>query len=189
MSLTRRGALVPLAAIPALPLWSVPALAQRPPLALTPECRDGAEPTASVTEGPYFRPDAPLKSDLAADAPQGEPIVIGGFVLDPACRPVRGALIQIWHADDAGHYDNRGHKLRGHQFTDERGAWAFSTIIPAAYWSRTRHYHFKVQRRGGRELTTQLYLPDEARNRGDREFDPRLAAEGGRSGCFDFVIA
>jgi protocatechuate 3,4-dioxygenase beta subunit len=74
-----------------------------------------------------------------------------------------------------------------------RGAWAFSTIVPAAYRSRTRHDHFKVQRPDGCLLTTQRYFPDELRNRRDREFDPCLVLtmgeHGGRFGRFDVVIA
>ena len=170
-----------------------PALAQGTLLDLTPECRDGSEPTAARVEGPYFRPDAPLKRDLAADAAGAPRILLGGLVLDAACRPVPGALVQIWHADDEGRYDHRGHRLRGHGFSDARGAWTFATVVPAPYWSRTRHYHFKVQRPGGGVLTTQLYFPDEAGNRRDREFDPRLVlrlADRGRLlGRFDFVIA
>jgi protocatechuate 3,4-dioxygenase beta subunit len=193
MRLTRRAALAPLAVIPAMPFLRSPAFAQAPPLELTPECRSDAVPTPAQTEEPNFRPDAPMKRDLAADVAQDMHMLIGGFVIDAACTPVTGALVQIWHADDAGRYDNRGHRLRGHQLTDARGAWAFSTIIPTAYRSRTPHYHFKVQRPGGRLLTTQLNFPDEPRNRRDREFDPRLVLtmgkQGGRLARFDFVVA
>jgi protocatechuate 3,4-dioxygenase beta subunit len=39
-------------------------------------------------------------------------------VLTRACRPVAGALGDLWHADAAGVYDNKGFRLRGHVFTD-----------------------------------------------------------------------
>ena len=145
------------------------------------------------SEGPYFRPDAPLSRNLAAGARSGQHLEVGGLVLDVACRPVPGAIVQIWHADDAGNYDARGYRFRGYQVADERGAWSFSTIVPATYWSRTRHLHFKVARPGGPVLTTQLYFPDEPHNRSDRAFDPRLlmrlSGEGGLAGRYDFVIA
>jgi protocatechuate 3,4-dioxygenase beta subunit len=193
MSITRRAALAPVAVAPVLPFLLAPAFAQASPLPLTPECRDGAAATVAQTEGPFFRADAPLRRDLAADVPGGARITIGGFVVDVACRPIAGALVQIWHADDAGAYDNRGQRLRGQQRTDADGAWAFATIVPANYQSRTRHYHFKVQRPGGRVLTTQLYFPDDPQNRRDRLFDPRLVLRlseaGGRAGRFDFVVA
>jgi protocatechuate 3,4-dioxygenase beta subunit len=134
-----------------------------------------------------------LKRDLRADAPNGQPLTLVGFVVDTRCRPMPGALVEIWHADETGAYDNAGFRLRGHQFTDEAGRWGFTTIVPAQYPGRTRHYHIKVQRRGGNALTTQLYFPDEPRNRRDGLFDPRLTLRmsedaGARIGRFDFVV-
>ena len=38
--------------------------------------------------------------------------------------------MELWHADEAGAYDNSGFKLRGHQFTDAVGRWWFDTIVP-----------------------------------------------------------
>ncbi|MBR0645324.1 intradiol ring-cleavage dioxygenase [Roseomonas hellenica] len=193
MMTTRRSLLTPVAAMPVLLLGAPVASAQPFRLPLTPECSGRGERTIANAEGPYFRPNAPLKQDLAAEIEGGERILLGGFVLDESCRPVPNALIEIWHADDRGRYDQRGYRLRGHQFSDARGLWWFSTIIPTAYWSRTRHYHFKVQRPNDRILTTQLYFPGERRDAQDREFDPRLqmrvtTAEGQPLGRFDFVI-
>lgn len=192
MTLARRATLAPLAAIPLLPFLHSPLAARGILLEPTPSCA-AAEPTVAQTEGPYFRPGAPQHRDLAADVPSAQRILVGGLVLDVACNPVAGALVQIWHSDDAGRYDARGHRLRGHALTDARGAWAFATVVPAPYWSRTRHYHFKVSRPDGPALTTQLYFPDEPGNRRDREFDRRLvlrlADEGGMVGRFDFVLA
>lgn len=101
--------------------------------------------------------------------------------------------MEIWHADEAGHYDNSGFLLRGHQRTDTQGRWAFQTIVTQHYSNRTAHYHFRVQRPGARTLVTQLYFPDHPRNAGDGIFDPRLLMRMGRNattemGRFDFVI-
>ncbi len=97
-----------------------------------------------------------------------------GFVLDRNCQPVPGAMVEIWHADNQGRYDNRGHRLWGHQFTDEAGRWRFETIVTQHYAFRTAHYHFRVRPEEGRLLTTQLYLPEHLRNQDDPYFDPRL---------------
>ena len=88
-------------------------------------------------------------------------MTIGGFVLNTACRLLPQTIVQVWHADETGAYDTAGYRLRGYQFTDHDGRWWFSTIVSAAYAGRTRHYHLKVQKPGGRILTTQLYFPDE----------------------------
>jgi len=174
---TRRAVLAGFLATATLPIRNVAAAQAQQgaaPLPLTPDCRDGHESTRAQTEGPYFKPSAPQRRDLAADSPKGERITLAGFVLDTACRPVPTAQVQIWHADETGAYDNSGFKFRGYQYTDDSGRCWVSTIVPAAYPGRTKHYHFKVQRPGARILTTQLYFPDEPLNRRDGLFDERL---------------
>jgi protocatechuate 3,4-dioxygenase beta subunit len=193
MTTTRRDLLAPLAAIPVLTFEALPVLAQGTRLELTPQCSAGAEKTAPSTEGPYFQPNSPQRHDLAIEIGRGDGIILGGFVLDETCQPIQGALVELWHADNIGRYDNRGYMLRGHHLTDTRGMWWFSTIVPASYTGRTRHYHFKVQRPNGRVLTTQIYFPGEALNARDSEFDPRLVmrmstAEKRPFGRFDFIL-
>src|SRR3954467_7129656 len=110
MQPTRRSILAAFISAAALPVTGPrPAGAQaRPVLEPTPECGNGGEPTMTQTEGPYFKPDAPLKRNLAVDAPNGEGIILAGFVLDARCQPVPKALVQLWHADETGAYDNAG---------------------------------------------------------------------------------
>lgn len=163
-------------------------------LPLTPACTDGDDLTKQQTEGPYFTPESPEKRNLASDAPGGDPLTIAGFVLTADCRPAANALVELWHADQTGAYDNNGFKLRGHQFTDKEGRWWFNTIVPGLYPGRTRHYHLKVQRPGGEVLTTQLYFPGEVGNERDRIFDAALlldiaATSDGKFGRYDFVVA
>ncbi|RWE90552.1 MAG: intradiol ring-cleavage dioxygenase [Mesorhizobium sp.] len=141
-----------------------------PELPLTLSYDDGDDLTIEREAGPFFRPNSPLERDLYPGAPGGERITVAGFVFDNRCRPLAGSLVEIWHADENGAYDSIGFRLRGHQFTDVQGRWWFNTIVPALYPGRTRHFHFKVQRPGGRVLTTQLYFPGEPRNVGDQSF-------------------
>ena len=167
--------------------------AQATELALTPSCDSDEAPTPAGTEGPYFMPSSPAKSDFRADA-AGEAFVIMGWVLTRDCRPIANAVIDLWHADANGEYDNEGYRLRGHQSTDAAGRYVFQTIVPGPYDDRTRHYHVKVRAPGGRLLTTQLYFPGEARNARDFLFDGRLlmqieSTSTGRIGRFDFVLA
>jgi protocatechuate 3,4-dioxygenase beta subunit len=162
-------------------------------LAPTPACHEGDEPTLRQTEGPFFKPRSPERADLVEPGMKGRPIELTGFVLDPACKPMAHALLDLWQADDAGDYDNTGFRLRGHQFTDAQGHYRFRTIVPAVYPGRTRHFHLKVQPSGGRLLTTQLYFPDEPANRRDglfrKELLMRLAQAGQAVDArFDFVL-
>jgi len=191
---TRRSLLTAFLTLPLIDVARTRAFAQAAPeLPLTPACDDEEELTIEREAGPFFRPNSPLERDLYPDAPNGERITVAGFVFDKRCRPLAGSLVEIWHADEKGDYDSVGFRLRGHQFTDAQGRWWVNTIVPALYPGRTRHFHLKLQRPGGRVLTTQLYFPGEPRNAGDRLFDEALLLEikqtrDGKFGRFDFVI-
>ena len=159
----------------------------------TPACHDGDEPTIRQSEGPFFKPKSPERSDLREPGAGGRPFELSGFVLTRACRPLRGAVVDLWHADDKGQYDDTGFRYRGHVTTGPDGAFRFRTIMPAVYPGRTRHYHVKVQAPGSRLLTTQLYFPDEPANRRDGLFQQALLmrvanAGDGLIGRFDFVL-
>jgi protocatechuate 3,4-dioxygenase beta subunit len=162
-------------------------------LAPTPSCHDGDEPTVRQTEGPFFKPRSPERNDLREPGTGGRPFELSGFVLTRSCRPLPRAVVDLWHADDKGEYDNVGFRYRGHVITGPDGAFRFSTIVPAIYSGRTRHYHVKVQAPSSRLLTTQLYFPNEPANRRDglfqRELLMRVAdASDGLAGQFDFLL-
>jgi protocatechuate 3,4-dioxygenase beta subunit len=162
------------------------------PLAVTPACGAPARPTRPQTAGPFFLPNSPQRSRLAS-AGGGEGFSAQGHVLTRSCRPVAGALVDWWQADGQGRYDVAGFELRGHVFTDERGRWAFETVLPGLYPGRTRHFHVRVQAPNRPVLTTQLYLPGEPGNARDGLYSPALLmrvarASDGRVGAFDFVL-
>ena len=164
---------------------------QLPP---TPACDDGDGPTPRQSEGPFYTPGTPRRTNLVEAGMPGERLRLTGRVLDTRCRPVAGALLDFWQADADGAYDNERFRLRGHQFADGRGRFRLSTILPGNYSGRTRHIHVKVQRRGGSVLTTQLYFPGEHQNSDDALFDDALLldvtrAAGGRLAAFTFVLA
>ena len=123
----------------------------------------------------------------------GARFVLTGFALSTACKPVAGALLDFWQADDHGDYDNQGYRLRGHQFSDTDGRYRLETIIPGLYPGRTRHIHVKVQAPNRPALSTQVYFPGEAQNEDDFLFRADLLmkirnAGGAREGRFDFVL-
>jgi protocatechuate 3,4-dioxygenase beta subunit len=170
-----------------------PAAAQQGLLPATPQCSDADDPTPASTEGPYFTPNSPERSSLIEEGMSGERLTLVGYVLDRRCTPVPGALLDLWHCDATGEYDNEGYRLRGHQFTDAEGRFLFETIMPGLYPGRTRHYHVKVQATGKDILTTQLYFPNEPLNAGDGIFKPALlldlkADAATTIGRYDFVL-
>jgi len=159
----------------------------------TPPCHDGDEPTVRQTEGPFFKPRSPERSDLREPGARGSQFQLSGFVLTRSCRPLRQAVVDLWHADEKGEYDNIGFRYRGHVVTGPEGAFRFRTIVPALYSGRTRHYHVKVQAPASRLLTTQLYFPNEPANLRDGLFQRELLmhvadAGDGLVGRFDFVL-
>ena len=161
-----------------------------PPLTCTPGTR-------SQTAGPFYTPRTPQRANLREPGTTGQPLVFEGLVLTPDCRPVAGAVVDIWHCDERGRYDNEGFRYRGHQFTDAAGAYRFETIRSKRYGGRTAHIHVKVQGETTHVLTTQVYFPDlEAANARDSIFRDDLVmrlerpgAAGVWRGRFDFVLA
>jgi protocatechuate 3,4-dioxygenase beta subunit len=151
------------------------------------------ELTAPQTEGPFFKPKSPERSSLLEASSKGEKMLLTGVVLSRSCKPVANALLDFWHSDDAGEYDNRGFRYRGHQFTDADGRFRLETIVPAQYPGRTRHIHVKVQAPQKRILTTQVYFPGDPANSRDGLYRPDLTiqakrADGVLQGSFQFVV-
>jgi protocatechuate 3,4-dioxygenase beta subunit len=162
-------------------------------LAATPACVDHDDVTPEQTEGPYFKPSSPERSNIRGDAP-GTKLLLSGTVVTTACAPVTKALVDVWQADTGGNYDNAGFGFRGHLFTDAQGRYQFETVIPGLYPGRTRHIHVKVQAPGGKILTTQLYFPGEPRNASDgiyrKECEVVLGeATDGKTATFAFVLS
>ncbi len=159
----------------------------------TPSCGDSGGFTPDETEGPYFKASSPLRTSLMETGTTGTKLVVSGRVLSKDCKPVAAALLDFWHADAGGNYDNTGFKLRGHQFTDANGNYRLETIIPGLYPGRTRHIHVKVQAPSQPALTTQLYFPNEPGNASDGIYSAALLmkmqdATDGKAGTFSFVL-
>lgn len=164
-------------------------------LAPTPECGDDDdEPTIAQTEGPYYTPNTPERTSLLEANMPGTRLTVSGTVVSTTCQPIARALLDFWHCDDAGVYDNEGYRLRGHQFADDSGSFQLETIVPGVYTGRTRHIHVKVQAPNQPVLTTQLYFPNEPQNARDGIYRPELLmdvqdnADGSKAASFTFVL-
>ena len=146
--------------------------------------------TPRQTEGPFFKTDSPQRVRLVESGSSAPLLVLTGVVMTPDCKPVPNALLDFWHSDAKGEYDNRGFRYRGHQHADAQGRYRLETIVPAQYPGRTRHIHVKVQAPRGRILTTQIYFPGDAGNRRDGLYLPELEMKRAKAGegSFDFVV-
>ncbi len=146
--------------------------------------------TPAQTEGPFYpvKDQEDKDDDLTAvrgrpQRAQGQVIYIGGLVSDENCRPVPGALVEIWQACASGRYNHPGDEnpapldpdfqYWGRAVTDANGEYRFRTILPGAYqadtdWIRPPHIHYKVHRKGFHELTTQMYFSGNEYNAADK---------------------
>jgi protocatechuate 3,4-dioxygenase beta subunit len=150
---------------------------------------------APLTEGPYYRKGSPERTDLLEEGTVGERVTLNGYVFDRNCDPIAGAWLDFWQADGKGNYDNRGYRLRGHQFTDEQGRYLLRTVIPGEYAGRTNHIHVKVAgEKDGVTTTSQVYFPDKKRNVQDPFFsEPMIIKldrneDGSYTGSFNFRL-
>lgn len=165
-------------------------------LPATPAIEDDDEPTLEETEGPYFTPDSPERTNLREEGVVGTELTVAGFVVGLDGAPIPSTLVDFWQADGDGVYDNEGYRLRGHQFTDDEGRFILETVTPGLYPGRTRHIHVKVQAPDQAVLTTQLFFPDEPSNAEDNifdeslllEFQPEKLDDGSEVGLFTFVL-
>jgi hydroxyquinol 1,2-dioxygenase len=142
--------------------------------------------TESTVFGPFFVDGAPQYqngADIARQA-KGDPCWVSGSVIDLAGRPVAGALIDVWQADEAGFYDVQYPELselrvRGRFLTLEDGTFHFKSIVACSYpiphdgpvgkmlaatdrhpW-RPAHLHFMIAAKGFKRLITHVFRRDD----------------------------
>jgi protocatechuate 3,4-dioxygenase beta subunit len=139
--------------------------------------------TPSLTIGPYYPDKLPLDLDNdllvindAINPGVGDIMWVNGRVLDSSGNPVRGAVVEIWQADNNGAYihsaspiANRDGNFQGYgKFeTASDGRYVFRTVKPGIYPGRTRHIHYQIQTPGRGNLITQLHFEGEALNAND----------------------
>ena len=135
------------------------------------------------TEGPYFIDERLNRSDIRVD-PSDQSVKTGvplrlalqiSRIDNSFCKPLGGAVVDIWHCDALGAYsdvrdvnagfDTRGKKfLRGYQVTNSNGIAEFLTIYPGWYEGRAVHIHFKIRTdpasRSAHEFVSQLYFDE-----------------------------
>jgi protocatechuate 3,4-dioxygenase beta subunit len=124
----------------------------------------------SVNEGPFYLPLNLLRQDIT-EGRTGIPISYSFTVLDGACKPVPGALVDIWQCDKDGIYSGYAGQadgsstvgqtfLRGIQATDSQGKAGFTSIYPGWYPNRLTHLHVKIHVDSETVITTNLFYPD-----------------------------
>ena len=140
---------------------------------------------------------------MCAAAGDDERLTVSGRILGAAdCKPLAGALIEVWQADARGEYsqvsrsrrDDPRCLLRATLKSGADGRYAFRTVLPGEYPGRPRHTHCRISATGYRTLVTQLYF-EPARGVDTARIAKltRSAAVDGKPGdfqaVFDIVLA
>lgn len=131
--------------------------------------------TTSDILGPYYRPNSPTRSDLTFEGIKGSLLNISGKIIENDCEtPISNVSIEIWHCNIDGDYDNNSNKFlhRGKQFSNDKGEYAFNTILPGKYLNgsnhRPSHIHFRITSKSTKELVSQIYFANDIDIENDR---------------------
>lgn len=146
---------------------------------------DGCPATPPQMEGPYYPPRAQLEAQMdkdndltqvtgQADTAKGLVLYVIGQVRDVRCRPIEGAVVEIWQASESGRYQHPRDtenpapldpqfQYWGKYVTGKDGRYVFKTIKPGAYpigpgLMRPPHIHFKVSSPEFGAFITQMYF-------------------------------
>jgi len=138
--------------------------------------------TEATVFGPFYVEGAPHyeNGDDIANGASGEPCQVRGVVRGLNGEPVANAAIEVWQADDEGHYDVQKPELnhaqaRGLLRSRADGSFDFRTIVAEAYpiptdgpvgdmlratkrhpW-RPAHLHFMIKAEGYETLITHVF--------------------------------
>ena len=150
--------------------------------------------TEATVFGPFFVADSPAieaGGDLSFGAP-GEPCWVEGTVTGTDGKPLAGARIEVWEADEDGLYDvqyDAGKRAaRAHLFATADGGYRFWGLTPTPYPIpndgpvgamldavgrsplRASHLHFMVSHEGARTLVTHIFPEGDPIGRKDTVF-------------------
>lgn len=142
--------------------------------------------TESTVLGPFYIPNAPTYpngANICLDG-KGDPVWVHGRVVNAKGKPIAGAKLEVWQANEDGYYDvqQKGiqpdNNLRGIFISDKDGRYSFRSAYPRYYPiphdgpvgdlltaldrnpNRPAHLHFMVSAPGYEKLITHIFTPD-----------------------------
>ena len=142
--------------------------------------------TENTVLGPFHVSNAPRYpngANISLDG-KGEPLLVSGRVVDTEGRPIAGATLDVWQANEDGFYDVQqpdvqpAMNLRGIFTTDADGRFWFRSAKPRYYPIpddgpvgtllaalgrhpfRAAHLHFIIEADGYDRVVTHIFTPD-----------------------------
>jgi len=130
---------------------------------------EGDTPTTTDILGPFYRPGAPMRTNINPPDFKGTPLNFSGIVYrDDGKTPFKNCLVEVWQCNSEGHYDNTSddYVYRGAVKTGDDGAYHFITTKPIPYPTndektkyRPAHIHMRIAgEQGDQDLITQVYF-------------------------------
>ncbi|KAM0786398.1 hypothetical protein ACM66B_001865 [Microbotryomycetes sp. NB124-2] len=146
--------------------------------------KQGQDTTASAILGPFYRQGVPPQPNGTSIIRQKEPNApythLFGTVTGSDGKPLKGAIVDIWHDAPDGFYDSQSpekpeYHCRGRFETDEQGRYSAIVLKPTPYPIpfdgpagkllqlmdrhpyRPAHIHFYVTAPGHKTLVTQVF--------------------------------
>lgn len=142
--------------------------------------------TPRTIEGPLYVAGAPesvgyARMDDGSEEDKIDTLILHGQVRDLNGAPIKGAKVEIWHANSLGNYSyfdttQSDFNLRRTIYTDADGRYVARTTLPVGYacpeggstegilkaigrhGNRPAHIHYFISAEGKRHLTTQINI-------------------------------
>lgn len=144
---------------------------------------EGDTETTTDILGPFYRPGAPMRSNLIPPESTGQVMHLSGTIFQKDGKtPLSDALVEAWQCNEHEQYDNTSddYAFRGAVKSGKDGKYTFKTIVPVPYkvtatmW-RPAHIHLRVSSGDHQDLITQIYF------KGDRHLEEDTSASSPRS--------
>ena len=130
---------------------------------------EGDSPTTTDILGPFYRPGAPIRTNINPADFKGTVLNFSGVVYrDDGKTPFKNCLVEVWQCDSNGVYDNFSddYVYRGAAKTGDDGDYHFITTHPIPYATneakttyRPAHIHMRIAGEAGdQDLITQIYF-------------------------------
>jgi protocatechuate 3,4-dioxygenase beta subunit len=135
---------------------------------------EGDSVTTTDILGPYYRPGAPMRSNLVPAGSTAAIMHLSGTIFGTDGKtPLSNVLVESWQCDEHEHYDNTSDDYlhRGAVRTGKDGKYLFKTIVAVPYkdgdmW-RPAHIHLRISSDQFQDLVTQIYFKGDSHIPGD----------------------
>ena len=131
----------------------------------------GDTPTTTDILGPFYRPNAPIRTNINPAGYSGKLFHLSGTVFkEDGKTPFPNSMVEVWQADENKKYDNTSDEFlyRGSQRVSKNGKYHFITVHPIPYpvdeagaFYRPAHIHMRISGEGQQDLITQIYFKDD----------------------------